>query len=110
MIMGDERTRADDPAYDVLAAEAFAVPAPDPELRHGPDRLPDDQAGVSEPHGVPVADEFRMALASRSRGGRLLVGATRSCRRPGAAGVGAAVLLAVLALRMLRGVRAPRKN
>ncbi len=40
---------AHEPAHDVLAAEAFALPAPDPVLHHGPVALPEDPAGGSEP-------------------------------------------------------------
>jgi hypothetical protein len=40
--------RRDDPARDVLAAEEFGMPAPDPELHSG------------EPHDVLAAEEFGM--------------------------------------------------
>ena len=43
-------------AHDVLAAEAFAVPAPDPALRHAPIALPDDPSGIAEPHDVLAAE------------------------------------------------------
>ena len=49
-----------DEAHDVLAAEAFAVPAPDPSLRHRPVTLPDDPSGIAEPHDVLAAEEFAM--------------------------------------------------
>jgi hypothetical protein len=52
-------------AHDVLAAEAFAVPAPDPELRHGPVVLPDDPTGIPEPHDVLAAEEFPMPSGGR---------------------------------------------
>ena len=65
-------------AHDVLAAEAFAMPAPDPELHHhGPIQLPEDPTGAAEPHDILAAEEFPMpasyapsgtALAER-RGG-----------------------------------------
>ena len=44
---------------DVLAAEEFALPAPDPDL-HRPDpvELPDDPTGIVEPHDVLAAEEF----------------------------------------------------
>jgi hypothetical protein len=66
-------------AHDVLAAEAFAVPAADPELHHRPVWLPEDPAGISEPHDVLAAEEFPMpavghpatrSLASRTEGWR----------------------------------------
>jgi hypothetical protein len=50
----------DEAAHDVLAAEAFAMPAPDPTLHHGPVVLPDDPAGIVEPHDVLAAEEFPM--------------------------------------------------
>jgi hypothetical protein len=50
----------DEPAHDVLAAEAFAMPAPDPSLHHGPLVLPDDPTGILEPHDVLAAEEFPM--------------------------------------------------
>ena len=40
MPVTEPETPAEEPAHDVLAAEAFAVPAPDPKLRHGPVVLP----------------------------------------------------------------------
>jgi hypothetical protein len=50
---------AEDPAHDVLAAEEFAVPAPDPDLHHhDPVRLPADPTGIAEPHDVLAAEEF----------------------------------------------------
>ena len=53
--------QASDPegAHDVLAAEAFAVPAADPVLHHpDPVVLPEDPAGESAPHDVLAAEEF----------------------------------------------------
>jgi hypothetical protein len=46
-------------AHDILAAEAFAVPAPDPRLRHDL-VLPGDPAGIVEPHDILAAEEFAM--------------------------------------------------
>jgi|SRR5579884_1562465 len=54
----------DEPPHDVLAAEAFAVPAPDPDLRHGPVVLPQDPLGIEEPHDVLAAEEFPMPAVS----------------------------------------------
>jgi hypothetical protein len=54
------RAPADEPAHDILAAEAFAVPAPDPELNHPPVVLPSDPSGIQEPHDVLAAEEFAM--------------------------------------------------
>lgn len=50
---------APDPAHDILAAEAFAVPAPDPALRHELE-LPGDPTGIVEPHDILAAEEFAM--------------------------------------------------
>lgn len=46
-------------AHDILAAEAFAMPAPEPRLR--PELvLPGDPAGIVEPHDILAAEEFAM--------------------------------------------------
>ena len=49
-----------EPAHDVLAAEEFGMPARDPALHHGPVALPGDPTGISEPHDVLAAEEFAM--------------------------------------------------
>ena len=78
--MPDSNTPARDPAKDVLAAEAFGVPARDPHLTHGPVVLPGDPTGIEEPHDVLAAEEFAMpAPAPSSSDGRSLA------RRAGAA-------------------------
>jgi hypothetical protein len=56
----EEQAADREPAHDVLAAEAFAVPAPDPELRHQRVVLPEDPTGIPEPHDVLAAEEFPM--------------------------------------------------
>jgi hypothetical protein len=56
-----------EPAHDVLAAEAFAVPTADPGLRR-PVQLPDDPSGIAEPHDILAAEEFAMPVA-RGPGG-----------------------------------------
>ncbi len=58
--MPEEQTRTDEPVHDVLAAEEFGVPAPDPALHHGPVSLPGDPTGIAEPHDVLAAEEFAM--------------------------------------------------
>lgn|SRR5436190_1268714 len=63
-------------AHDVLAAEEFAMPAPDPALHHPPIVPPEDPIGISEPHDVLAADEYPMP-ASRSGG----AGAARALAR-----------------------------
>ncbi|HET8978980.1 MAG TPA: hypothetical protein VFN87_12535 [Solirubrobacteraceae bacterium] len=55
----DPALHRDEP-HDVLAAEEFVVPAPDPGLHHGPVRLPSDPTGIAEPHDVLAAEEFAM--------------------------------------------------
>ena len=50
----------DSEAHDILAAEAFAMPATDPTLHHGPVQLPSDPAGDVEPHDILAAEEFAM--------------------------------------------------
>jgi hypothetical protein len=50
----------DDEAHDVLAAEEFAMPSPDPTIHHGPVMLPNDPTGIVEPHDVLAAEEFAM--------------------------------------------------
>lgn len=81
--MASERTPPSQPAHDVLAAEEFVVPAPDPQLHHehahdvlaaeefvvpardpglhhGPVLLPGDPTGIAEAHDVLAAEEFAM--------------------------------------------------
>ena len=82
------RNRAEDEAArDILAAEAFAVPSADPSLRHHL-VLPEDPAGIPEPHDILAAEEFAMpapdpAASSGSRSAR----AARA-RMTGLAGAG----------------------
>src|SRR4029077_10981670 len=47
-------------AHDVLAAEAFAVPGPDPDLSHRSVVLPEDERVDAEPHATLAAEEFPM--------------------------------------------------
>jgi hypothetical protein len=98
--MSETHTPADEPARDILAAEAFAMPAPDPTLHPGPVVLPDDPTGISEPHDILAAEEFAMPAAPRGVGSALV-------RRAGSSwglGIGAAAgaLVVVLLLRLLR--------
>ena len=55
-----QRPPRPDDAHDVLAADEFAMPAADPDLHHGPVRLPEDPFGDGEPHDVLAAEEFPM--------------------------------------------------
>jgi hypothetical protein len=85
-----------EPPHDILAAEAFVVPAPDPELhRHGPVQLPDDPTGIAEPHDVLAAEEFAMP-APRPGGDRPRTPAEQAKEQRGAILLLAAGLLAVL--------------
>lgn len=68
----------EDSAHDILAAEAFAMPAPDPRLRHGL-LLPDDPAGNPRPHDILAAEEFAMPAPE-------LAGMTDRARQAAAAG------------------------
>jgi hypothetical protein len=97
--MRDPRQRPDpEPAHDVLAAEAFAVPGPDPALRHGPVVLPEDPSGIAEPHDILAAEEFAMPAARPAPEGGAGLGAGAEGRgRLALAAAGG--LLAVLALR-----------
>jgi hypothetical protein len=71
----------DEPAHDILAAEAFAVPAPDPALRHSM-ALPEDPAGIAEPHDILAAEEFAMpAPAPGGAGASAAAGDSRSLPR-----------------------------
>jgi hypothetical protein len=90
----------DEPVHDVLAAEAFAVPAPDPVLHHGPVVLPDDPSGIEGPHDVLAAEEFAMPAP---RPGVGLIGLRHDSGTPTLV-VGAAVALLgfVLLRRLLR--------
>jgi hypothetical protein len=90
---------AAEPAHDVLAAEAFAVPAPDPALHHGPVVLPEDPTGIEEPHDVLAAEEFAMPAPGR---GARLISLRKESHGPAFAIAAAAALLGLLLLRALR--------
>jgi hypothetical protein len=86
-------------AHDVLAAEAFAMPAPDPSLHQRPVVLPDDPTGIAEPHDVLAAEEFPMPAPRDPRSGGL-VRPEKASHRLGIAA--AAGLLLLFARRLLR--------
>jgi hypothetical protein len=98
--MNPARLPKEEPAHDVLAAEAFAVPAPDPRLRPRPIVVPDDPSGISEPHDILAAEEFAMPAAPSEAAhatSRPVTGAPRW------SAVGAAAaLLALVGLRRRR--------
>lgn len=94
--MSEQRTHTEDPAHDILAAEEFAVPAPDPSIHHPPVVLPEDPTGIAEPHDVLAAEEFAMPAPRGAVSG--LTRPAQSAWRVGAAAGG----LALVALRLLR--------
>src|SRR5829696_414037 len=51
---------ASDEPHDVLAAEEFAMPAPEAARRGGPVVLPPEPNPSDEPHDVLAAEEFAM--------------------------------------------------
>jgi hypothetical protein len=85
-----------EPAHDVLAAEEFGMPTRDPGLHHGPVTLPDDPTGIAGPHDVLAAEEFALPTP-RSHG---TPGAPAPPRR--ARWLLAAAALGLIATRLLR--------
>jgi hypothetical protein len=79
-----------EPPHDVLAADEFVVPAPDPDLRR-PMRVPEDPAGIAEPHDVLAAEEFPMPAVHP----RAAEGISAPQRRGFAAALGALALIAL---------------
>jgi hypothetical protein len=59
----------EEPVHDVLAAEEFGVPAPDPTIHHGPVVLPADLTGDDDARDVLAAEEFAMPAAPPHVGG-----------------------------------------
>jgi hypothetical protein len=92
--MSKAHRRPEDAAHDVLAAEEFGMPAPDPVLHHGPVTLPADPTGIAEPHDVLAAEEF--AMPAPRYGQRSLAAANESSRR------GLYVVLGAVAFLVLR--------
>ena len=97
--MAQHRTPDEEPAHDVLAAEAFAVPAPDPGLRHRRVVVPEDPSGIAEPHDILAAEEFAMPALSGEAGGGAL---TRASEAPWWKVGAAAAVVAVVRLRRRR--------
>ena len=100
--MSEHDTSATEPAHDILAAEEFAVPAPDPSLHHQPVVLPDDPSGIAEPHDVLAAEEFAMPAprGSSESGGAGPLARAGEAASPKRVGFLAAV--AVVALFVIR--------
>jgi hypothetical protein len=89
-------------AHDVLAAEAYAMPAADPSLRHRPIALPDDPSGIAEPHDVLAAEEFAMPAPRQAVAPAGVSGSIAARARQSPVRVGALAALALLAIRALR--------
>jgi hypothetical protein len=90
-----------DQAHDVLAAEAFAVPARDAELKAGAVRVPEDPSGIAQPHDVLAAEEFPMP-ALHAGGGGLGAAAARAVRGRSIGLAIGAVALGAIVIRLLR--------
>ncbi len=90
-------------AHDVLAGEAFALGAADPALHRAPLVLPPDPYGGADPYDVLAAEEF--ALPGAPPGGRV---PPRAGRPPAPALLGAGAALVGLLLRARRP-RRPRR-
>jgi hypothetical protein len=97
--MSASHNRDSEAAHDILAAEAFSVPAADPDLHHGPVVLPEDPTGIAEAHDILAAEEFAMPAPPHHPEMGL---ARRSAARRGTVQAGAAVVLGLLLLRLLR--------
>jgi hypothetical protein len=97
--MSQQRTPTGEPAHDVLAAEAFAMPAPDPDLHHGPVLLPEDPTGLPVPHDVLAAEEFPMPAPPRGDEQGSVVSRAPIPAKVGVLAAGAGLLLVVRRLR-----------
>ncbi|HEY2259669.1 MAG TPA: hypothetical protein VGH45_08145 [Solirubrobacteraceae bacterium] len=82
-------------AHDVLAAEEFGVPARDPSLHHGPVSLPSDPTGIAEPHDVLAAEEFAMPAPPLPGGEPRELGRGGRVPRGAVVALGAAVVIAL---------------
>jgi hypothetical protein len=94
---------ASDRPHDVLAAEEFAMPAPEAAWHDRPLRLPPDPSGIEEPHDVLAAEEFAMpAPPPRAAFERPSPSPGPSRRGLAGAVAAAGALLGALALRRRR--------
>lgn len=88
---------ASDQPHDVLAAEQFAMPAPEAALHGAPIVLPEDPLGTDEPHDVLAAEQFAMPAPSSHAPPASPPAAPRSRKAPIAgllaAGLGAFALI-----------------
>ena len=103
---GRESPPPEEKAHDVLAAEAFALPAADPSLRHQPITLPDDPSGIAEPHDVLAAEEFAMP-ATRPASAPAGPAQRIAAKAPWAVRIAA---LAAVAFGLLRALRSRRRR
>jgi hypothetical protein len=93
------RQKPEEEARDILAAEAFAVPAADPALHQV--KLPEDPSGIPEAHDILAAEEFAMPAPFTARGSGGVASASSRSRLGTALAAGAGLLGALL----LRGRR-----
>jgi hypothetical protein len=85
-----------DETHDVLAADEFEVGAADPALHHGPLQVPDDPSGITEPHDVLAAEEFPMPAGHEDHGlDRVVVLGVGSRLAAALAGLSVAVAIAL---------------
>jgi hypothetical protein len=109
--MGDAPNRgnsSDLAAHDVLAAEEFAMPAPDPTIRHPPVVLPDDPSGIAEPHDILAAEEFALPASQPHPTGPFVGSPGSGSRRRGA--VFGVLGLVLVSRRILRRRRRRRRR
>jgi hypothetical protein len=90
--------------HDVLAAEQFAMPAPEAALHRGPVELPPEPNPSDEPHDVLAAEEFAIPARPPHVQFASAPAASKrpSRRRAGAALAGAGALLVALLHRRHR--------
>ncbi len=99
--------RPDDPPRDVLAAEEFIVPAPDPALRPEDLELPTDLVG-GEARDILVAEEFAMPAPDEAHVRRRPSAPSRRSTIRGAIVAVPALLAGLRWLRRARRRRADR--
>jgi len=105
--MATDRFDDQERPHDVLAAEEFGVPAPDPALHHhGPVILPADPTGIAEPHDVLAAEEFAMPAPTARAPHAPHASPERRGLGPAALALAAAGGLGLLVTRRLRKRRA----
>lgn len=97
--MAESETPSDEePAHDILAAEEFAMPAPDP-----PHAVPPDPSGIAEPHDVLAAEEYPLGGGDPAGKGSLVRHPDGGIRR--SILIGALALATLMAFKRLRGRR-----